>query len=97
MPEAETWTVGKLLKWTEDYLSKLGSDTARLDAEVLLAHAKQCQRIELYTAFDDAIASDELRDAFRELVKRRAAGTPVAYLVERREFYSLPFTCHLPC
>lgn len=90
MPEAEDWTIGRLLKWTEDYLSQNGSDTARLDAEVLLAHAKECQRIELYTAFDE-IASEALRNNFRALVKERSAGKPVAYLVESREFYSLPF------
>ena len=90
MSDAEAWTIGRLLKWTETYLSQHGSDSPRLDAEVLLAHAKQCQRIELYTAFDE-LASEELRNAFRQLVKQRASGKPVAYLVESREFYSLPF------
>ena len=55
-----------------------------------MAHARNCQRIELYTAFNDP-ADDNLRTAFRELVRRRAAGTPVAYLVGYREFYSLRF------
>jgi release factor glutamine methyltransferase len=90
MPEAVEWTIGKLLEWTKVYLSEHGSDSPRLDAEVLLAHAQHCQRIELYTAFDE-VASDTLRDAFRALVKRRATGIPVAYLVESREFYSLAF------
>jgi release factor glutamine methyltransferase len=61
-----------------------------LDAEVLLAQARGCERIRLYTAFDDVV-SEEVRTNFRELVKRRAAGEPVAYLVGRREFYSLNF------
>jgi release factor glutamine methyltransferase len=86
----EPWTVGRLLSWTIDYLGKHGADNARLDAEVLLAHARNCRRIELYTAFGD-LADEETRVAFRELVKRRAAGTPVAYLVGHREFYSLDF------
>lgn len=87
---AEAWTIGRLLNWTTDYLREKGSDSARLDAEVLLAHARGCPRIELYTAFEDE-ASEELRTAFRELVQRRAAGTPVAYLVGHREFFSLSF------
>ena len=92
MTEADdNWTIGRLLKWTEEYLLKVGSDSARLDAEVLLAHAKNCQRIELYAAFDE-VASESLREQFRGLVKQRAAGTPVAYLVKTKEFYSLPFT-----
>ena len=90
MSEDTEWTIGKLLEWTKEYLAKQGSDSARLDAEVLLAHARKCQRIELYTAFDE-VASQQVRDSFRALVKRRAEGTPVAYLVEHREFYSLPF------
>ena len=57
---------------------------------MLLAEALGCQRIELYTTFDE-VPSEEARTAFRELVRRRAEGTPVAYLVGRREFYSLSF------
>ena len=67
-----------------------GADSPRLDAEVLLAHARGCQRIELYTAFEEE-PTEAVRTAFRELVGRRAKGTPVAYLVGRREFFSLNF------
>lgn len=86
----EPWTVGRLLQWTVEYLGKHGADNPRLDAEVLLSTARGCKRIDLYTTFGEA-ASEETRTAFRELVKRRAAGTPVAYLVGHREFYSLDF------
>jgi release factor glutamine methyltransferase len=87
---SETWTIGRLLTWTTDYLKKQGSDSPRLDAEVLLAHCRRCPRIALYTAFEE-VANDELRNKFRELVKQRSEGMPVAYLVGQREFYSLPF------
>jgi release factor glutamine methyltransferase len=87
---AETWTIGRLLQWTKEYLEKQGSSSPRLDAEVLLAYCKQCPRIALYTAFDE-IAADDLRNKFRDLVKKRADGMPVAYLVGKREFYSLNF------
>lgn len=87
---SEEWTIGRLLTWTADYLKKQGADSPRLDAEVLLAHARGCKRLDLYTAFGD-MADDSLRTAFRELVRRRAQGTPVAYLVGHREFYSLSF------
>ncbi len=87
---ADEWTIGRLLQWTADYLKSHGSDSPRLEAEVLLAHARGCQRIELYTSFADP-ADEALRAAFRELVRRRAEGTPVAYLVGHREFYSLDF------
>jgi release factor glutamine methyltransferase len=88
--EEQPWTVDRLLNWTIDYLGKHGVENPRLDAEVLLAEARGCRRIDLYTAFGEP-ASEETRTAFRELVRRRAAGTPVAYLVGRREFYSMDF------
>lgn len=90
MPQTEPWTVGRLLEWTRAYLQEHGSDTPRLDAEVLLAEARGCTRIDLYTAFDD-VPPEPVRTAFRELVRRRAEGAPVAYLVGYREFFSLPF------
>lgn len=90
MAAAETWTHGKLLEWTAGYLQDHGCDNARLDAEVLLAEAAGCQRIDLYATFNEE-ASEECRVAFRELVRRRAEGMPVAYLVGKREFFSLSF------
>jgi release factor glutamine methyltransferase len=86
----EPWTIGRLLSWTVDYLSRQGAENPRLDAEVLLAAARRCRRIDLYAAYGE-LAGDEIRTAFRELVRRRAAGEPVAYLVGYREFYSLDF------
>jgi release factor glutamine methyltransferase len=87
---ADEWTIGRLLEWTTDYLKQHGSESPRLEAEVLLAHSRSCQRIQLYTAFADA-ADEELRTRFRDLVRRRAEGMPVAYLVGHREFFSLDF------
>src|SRR5215831_4660847 len=88
MSSQEPWTIGRLLTWTTDYLNQHGSDSPRLDAEVLLAEARGCKRIELYTAFAE-IADEQTRTAFRELVRRRAEGMPVAYLVGKRDFFSL--------
>jgi release factor glutamine methyltransferase len=90
MSDSESWTIGRLITWTTKYLAERGSDSPRLDAELLLAHAVGCPRIGLYTTFDTAPA-DPVRTAFRELVRRRAEGTPVAYLLGRREFYSMEF------
>src|SRR6185312_2980943 len=87
---SDPWTVLRLLTWTTDYLKSHSADSPRLDAEVLLAHARGCERIMLYTAFDEVV-SEEVRARFRDLIKRRAEGTPVAYLVGKREFYSLSF------
>lgn len=88
--QSEAWTVLRLLEWTTEFFKKKGSESARLDAEILLAHARGCSRIELYTAFAE-VPGDEERVAFREMVRRRGEGTPVAQLVGYREFYSLQF------
>ncbi|TWU42282.1 peptide chain release factor N(5)-glutamine methyltransferase [Novipirellula artificiosorum] len=86
----EPWTVLRLLEWTTGFFKQRGSESPRLDAEILLAHARDCARIELYTAFAE-VPSEEQRVAFREMVRRRGEGTPVAQLVGYREFYSLRF------
>jgi release factor glutamine methyltransferase len=86
----DSWTVGRLLTWTTDYLKRNGSESPRLDAEVMLAQVLEWQRVQLYTHFDDEV-SQSSRTAFRELVRRRSEGVPVAYLVGRKEFYSLAF------
>lgn len=90
MTEQEAWTIGRLLQWTTAYLKERGAESPRLEAEVLLAHACGWKRIDLYTRFEE-VPAEPVRAAFRELVRRRAEGTPVAYLVGRREFYSLSF------
>src|SRR6056297_802824 len=84
----ERWTVLRLLEWTTDFFKQRGSESARLDAEILLAEARGSSRIDLYTAFNSE-PDEATRNAFREAVRRRAAGTPVAYLVGYKEFYSL--------
>ncbi len=89
-PTEERWTVQRLLEWTTAHLEKNGSESARLDAEILLAHSRQCERIQLYTQFNEELATPE-RNQFRELVKRRSRLEPVAYLVGFREFFSLNF------
>ena len=88
--QEEPWTVLRLLEWTTNFFQNRNCESARLDAEVLLAHARGCSRIELYTAFAE-VPDEEQRVAFRELVRRRGEGMPVAQLVGYREFYSMEF------
>lgn len=89
-PAQEVWTVRRVLEWTTGHLKKHGSETPRLEAEILLAHARKCPRIKLYTEYDEPL-TDAVRAQMRELVQRRAAHEPVAYLVGHREFFSLDF------
>ncbi len=85
-----SWTVLELLRWTTEYFSAKGIESARLDAEILLAFALGSDRLRLYLDFEKPIEAAE-RARFRELVKQRAdERVPVAYLTGVREFWSLP-------
>ena len=84
------WTVRRVLEWTASHLRQHGSECPRLEAEILLAHARGCDRIHLYTRYGENL-SDAERSVMRELVQRRAKSEPVAHLVGRREFFSLDF------
>ncbi len=84
------WTIGRLLSWTAGYLEQRGVDDARLASEVLLAHATDRRRIDLY-ARPDELPEPEQTDRFRALVKRAATREPIAYLVGEKEFFSLRF------
>jgi release factor glutamine methyltransferase len=85
---SEVWTTLKVLNWTAGRFAERSLGSPRLDAEVLLGHALKLSRVQLYTGHDKPLGPDELT-AFRDLVRRRLAGEPVAYLVGEQEFWSL--------
>lgn len=86
-----TWTVLELLTWTTEYFKRSGIESARLDAEVLLAHALETERLRLYIDYEKPVLQEE-RDAYRVLVQRRAQERiPVSQLLGEREFWSLGF------
>jgi release factor glutamine methyltransferase len=84
-----SWTVGGLLTWTAQFLADKGVEFPRLDAEVLLSEVLHCKRIDLYGSRYAEAASEETRSNYRTLIRRRLEGCPVAYLVGRKEFFSL--------
>lgn len=87
---AEIWTIGKILKWTEEYFQKYNIENPRLDAEVLLGYVLNKERIFLYVHFDQPLDSEELAK-FKECIKKRAMKMPVAYITGVREFMGLDF------
>jgi release factor glutamine methyltransferase len=87
-PPKPVWAVLEVLRWTTAHFEKHGVASARLDAELLAAHAFGMSRIELYAHFDRPLAAAELA-SYRDLVSRRLAGEPVAYLLGHKEFWSL--------
>jgi release factor glutamine methyltransferase len=86
----EIWTTLRILKTTTEYFKKHDIAEARLDAEILLAHVLDCERIHLYPDFEHPLDEGELA-RYREAVRARAAGRPAKYITGRTEFFSLPF------
>lgn len=82
----ESWTVRRMASWMAGDFAARGIDSARLDAELLLAHALGCERLGLYLDLERPLSRDEL-SRVRELVRRRRAHEPVAYVVGHKEFW----------
>ena len=73
-------TLAEVLKGATEYLAGRGIDTARVDAELLIARALGLTRIELYTQHDRPLTDAE-RTSARELVQRRGQREPLAYVL----------------
>ena len=85
MPDP-TGTVAEAIRAATARLAST-SDTARLDAEVLMAHALGVSRSELLLRH----MRSEPPALFADLIERRAAHEPVAYIAGQQEFFGLPF------
>lgn len=85
----KSWTVLELLRWTTSHFQDKGIETARLDAEILLAHALGTNRMQLYVDFEKPVSPTD-RAIFRELVRKRSGQRiPVSLLLGKKEFWSL--------
>ncbi|GIV76087.1 MAG: release factor glutamine methyltransferase [Litorilinea sp.] len=83
-------TVGRAIVSATQRLEEAGSDTAHLDAQVILAHVLGVDRSWLFAHYDYKLSAAQA-NAYTELVARRVASEPVAYIVGRKEFYGLEF------
>ena len=79
-------TILELLGKSTPWLQSKGSESAKADAEILLAKVLKIRRIDLFLRFEQPVTTPE-QDAFRELMRRRAAGEPVAYLTGSKGFH----------
>lgn len=86
----DVWTTRRVLDWTTKDFNARGLPSARLDAELLTAHALGTTRVRLYLDLDRPLLPDELA-AIRELVGRRRKREPVAYVLGKRDFYGRTF------
>lgn len=91
-PMADEWTVRRVLSWTAQDFADRGLDAPRLDAELLVARALGVGRVALYLDLDRPLGPEELQ-GIRQLVARRRAREPMAYILGEREFWGRSFEC----
>ncbi len=84
------WTIGSLIQWATDDFRARGIENPRLDAELIVAFALKTTRMQLIIDSKRPLEGAELAK-LRDLVRRRRAREPVAYLRGEREFFGLPF------
>jgi release factor glutamine methyltransferase len=88
--QPQEWTIEAVLRWATDDFRARGVESPRLDAELLLGRVLSCGRIQLIADARRVLGAGELA-GFRELVKRRRAREPTAYILGEREFYGRMF------
>ena len=87
---AVEWTIREVLNWTRGYFKNAGITQPRLEAEILLAHALDVDRLHLYLSPDKPLTTDE-RDRFRTVIQERKSGTPLQHLIGEVTFFGLRF------
>jgi len=81
-------TVLEVIQRSTDFLTKKGVESARLNAELLLAHVLKVPRLKLYLDFQRVLSDAEL-SASRELIQRRAGREPLQQIVGSAGFCGL--------
>ena len=83
-------TAGEMVRMAREFLERRGVEAARLEAELLVAHALGLDRLRLFLQLDRPVTGPEI-DRARDLLVRRGRREPTAYIVGSREFYGRPF------
>ena len=86
----EKWIIKDLLDITSDYLKSKDITSPRLNAEILLAHQLNTDRIRLYLNYDQPLSENDI-GSYRSLIKRLLKKEPVQYITGTQEFRSLDF------
>ena len=86
----DSWTIQKIAAWAADDFKKRGLESPRLEAEILLASVLKVDRVRLIIDGQRPLTEQEL-GAYREVIRRRRSGEPVAYILGKREFFGREF------
>lgn len=87
---AVEWTIREILNWTRGYFKDAGIPQPRLEAEILLAHTLNVDRLHLYLSPDKPLTPDE-RTRYRTVIKARRTGVPLQHLIGEVRFFGLRF------
>ena len=79
-----------ILQRTQKFFAQQEIDSPRLDAELLLCHLLNLERLELYLKFDQPLTNQELT-RLRSLVRRRGNREPIAWIIGQKGFYKHDF------
>ena len=83
-----TWRVVDIIRSSTEFLEKKGVPDARLDAEILLGHILEKNRLELYLYFDRPLDRGEI-DRYREFIRRRGTREPLQHILGETGFMNL--------
>ena len=83
-------TVLEAINLSTEFLEKKEIESPRINAELLLAHALNCKRLDLYLSYDRPLNEDEVK-VYREFIRRRIKSEPLQYIIGKVEFYGIEF------
>lgn len=81
-------SVLEILNKCETFFAQKGVPNPKIDAQILLANAMNCKRLDLFLRFEDPV-SESVLNKFREDVKRRAKREPLQHILGFVEFFGL--------
>lgn len=84
------WTIKNTLNFAIDTLKKYNIATYNLDAEILISHILNINRVKLYMDFNKLLSKEKLYK-IKTIISRRTKYEPIAYLLGYKEFYGLSF------
>ena len=85
-----TGAVAGLLQWSESLLASKGIENSGLDSELLLVEAFSIKRQDIWI-YPQRVADQKETNRFKDFIRRRAAREPFAYIIGRKQFWSLDF------
>ncbi len=86
----DVWSVQRAVAWVASDLRRLGIESPRLEAEVLVGHVLGLTRLQVYLRFEQPLTAAE-RQALREALRRRRSREPLAYILGEKEFFGRAF------